>query len=505
MNVMQPMGVPNSGINLFKVQEQLKDMPQQAVMAYANGMNPGVVPPYVALGEMERRTRIEKGMQGDATPQGTVKDNLEAQIGRTVGTMGVGMPQGAPQGMPQGMPMGAPNQMQQGPQQQPAPTMMAAGGLASVPLRNHMARFAAGGITGVDEEPDYGGGGDEAPTGGDWGPDGPGQGAQGVPMPPEGATPQQNLAWARAQLSQQMGTPTVQTPSPTDIAAAYAKANPEAAARMQRPIGQEYLQGLQALQARQAQADQQSKGEDESRRRLGFYRALIDAGEATRGNRGLGGLFGGFGKSMGNSMEQDLQRAEGLRGEQAKREMIMLKAKQEIEQLQRAKDTGDMKAMQHHAEALAKLENEARKANMSAAWHAVTSAGALAGKQVAGDSATQSATIRTTGRSADVAATNASRERVAATRPHGSGRSQAKDPEYIKNISAEAKQKSAELAKDKHGIRSDADRATMQARIDTIRKELAEYAATGVVPTTAPVPTSAKFPGFTLRSVQDKQ
>ena len=36
-------------MNLVQIQERLKDMPAQALMAYANGMNPDV-PPYLALG-----------------------------------------------------------------------------------------------------------------------------------------------------------------------------------------------------------------------------------------------------------------------------------------------------------------------------------------------------------------------------------------------------------------------------------------------------------------------
>ena len=38
-------------MNLIQIQEHLKDMPTQAIMAYANGQNPQV-PPYMALGEM---------------------------------------------------------------------------------------------------------------------------------------------------------------------------------------------------------------------------------------------------------------------------------------------------------------------------------------------------------------------------------------------------------------------------------------------------------------------
>ena len=61
-------------MNLVQIQERLKDLPTQAVMAYANGQNPQV-PPYLALGELNRRKQMEQ--QAAQPPQGTVKDNIE--------------------------------------------------------------------------------------------------------------------------------------------------------------------------------------------------------------------------------------------------------------------------------------------------------------------------------------------------------------------------------------------------------------------------------------------
>ena len=64
-------------MNLIQVQERLKDMPTQVIMSYANGMNPEV-PPYLALGELNRRKQMEqKSVQA---PTGTVKDNIEQQM-----------------------------------------------------------------------------------------------------------------------------------------------------------------------------------------------------------------------------------------------------------------------------------------------------------------------------------------------------------------------------------------------------------------------------------------
>ena len=155
----QGFSAPAAGINLFKVQEQLKDMPQQAIMAYANGSNPDMVPPYIALGEMERRTRAAKNAQTGEAPQGTVKDNLENQIKQTAGIASLGnmrqqqmgqaqaqqamsTPGAVPGGVPQPQPQGEP------------PVMMARGGLASVPISSRMTSYKDGGIVG------YAGGGE---------------------------------------------------------------------------------------------------------------------------------------------------------------------------------------------------------------------------------------------------------------------------------------------------------------------------------------------------------
>lgn len=61
-------------MNLIQVQDRLKDMPTQAIMSYANGSNPDV-PPYLALGELNRRKQMEQ--KHAEAPQGTVKDQIE--------------------------------------------------------------------------------------------------------------------------------------------------------------------------------------------------------------------------------------------------------------------------------------------------------------------------------------------------------------------------------------------------------------------------------------------
>ncbi len=57
-------------MNLIQVQEHLKDMPMRAIMEYANGKNPQV-PPYLALGELNRRKQMEQSARTGTPPEGT--------------------------------------------------------------------------------------------------------------------------------------------------------------------------------------------------------------------------------------------------------------------------------------------------------------------------------------------------------------------------------------------------------------------------------------------------
>ena len=64
-------------MNLVQVQEHLKDVPIQTLMGYANGSSQ-MVPPYLALGEMNRRKQMEK--RAAEPPKSTVKDEIEQQV-----------------------------------------------------------------------------------------------------------------------------------------------------------------------------------------------------------------------------------------------------------------------------------------------------------------------------------------------------------------------------------------------------------------------------------------
>jgi hypothetical protein len=131
-------------MNLVQINERLKDLPMQVIQQYANGMNPEV-PPYLALGELQRREMSQKQMAnqgGVQGPQPSVKEQVEQKAGLMALQQMQQQQMAQQQAMPRG-PMPAPAGVPQ-PEQQPE--MMARGGLASVPVRSDMFEYAGGGI-----------------------------------------------------------------------------------------------------------------------------------------------------------------------------------------------------------------------------------------------------------------------------------------------------------------------------------------------------------------------
>lgn len=133
-------------MNLVQINERLKDLPVQALQQYANGSNPEV-PPFLALGELQRREKLKQQManaQGAAQgQQPSVKEQIEQKAG-LLGLQQAQMQQQQQQMMqprPGPVPAGTPQ-----PEAQPEVEEMASGGLARMPVRNDMYRFAGGGI-----------------------------------------------------------------------------------------------------------------------------------------------------------------------------------------------------------------------------------------------------------------------------------------------------------------------------------------------------------------------
>jgi hypothetical protein len=428
-------------MNLIQIQDRLKDLPTQAIMGYANGQNPQV-PPYLALGELNRRKQMEK--QPAQSPQGTVKENIEQQVG-LLSLQKLRQGQMAQQSAMQGaqaptIPEGSPEPTEQ-PQEEMA---MAAGGITRLPAGN--MDFASGGIIAFAE--------------GDLVIDEAARAAEGAKQrlrqygtlerrrDPEGyAAAQQADAAAQAAyqsarqqyeqkmaeagvdkaafnrgdvgaLKAQMGlgaapAPTnVQQPriqptfSPNDQSAAEtarlgragiasiapapapsatpggapggaprpsmgqmapSAPAPESAAMQllnsemststkptplaeyvppkQTPIGEEYLKYMSEREGRNKQDDEKFKERESSRAKRDFFQALIDSGEASRGQKGIGAVFGGFGKSYGKAATEADDRQAAYEKVQQERADNNAKLKFEIANLRRAEERGDSKSI----------------------------------------------------------------------------------------------------------------------------------------------------------------
>ena len=118
-------------MNLVKILDDLKNLPNQAIMAYANGSNPEV-PPYAALAELNRRKQMEQHYQNaNANPN---PPSVKQEIEQSVVKPGQASPQ--PQGIAAALPQAQPPQ--------PVPATQSAGN----PMKSGgIAKFASGGHT----------------------------------------------------------------------------------------------------------------------------------------------------------------------------------------------------------------------------------------------------------------------------------------------------------------------------------------------------------------------
>jgi len=73
-------------LNLVQLQERLKDVPMQALMQYANGANPQV-PPFLALGELNRRKKMQEGAAAEQAKEMEGAPTVKQQIEQAAGLM----------------------------------------------------------------------------------------------------------------------------------------------------------------------------------------------------------------------------------------------------------------------------------------------------------------------------------------------------------------------------------------------------------------------------------
>ena len=290
-------------MNLIQIQEHLKDMPTQAIMGYANGQNP-MVPPYLALSEMNRRKQMEK--RAAEPPQGSVKEKLEQELMQGIPQSLPQMPQGAPQMPQQGMPpQGMPQMPPQAPPQM-APQGMAGGGLTNLPMRSERFNYAPGGIV--------------AFANGDL-----------VALPEQEA--------ADIMKKQLKGESDIPMPvSREDERAALIAKDPAMAAYLNKAPG-EAMTGLMGTLKGQNVAQKQQFEERQSGQGLAtLANALMSAAEGTRGRKGSGAgeAFLGFGKTYAAAQAEDYKRQQEQAAIERAQTIEMAKLQSDVDNMQRA-------------------------------------------------------------------------------------------------------------------------------------------------------------------------
>ena len=149
-------------MNLVKAQELAKDLSIQELQKYANGFNPAMMPPYIALGALQAKEAMQKkmaAMQGGAQgEQPSVKEQIEQKAGllalqdqqqkqgqQQMAQQAQSMPMPAPEGIPE--PQDQPEPQQAEPPMG-MPMGMAHGGITRLPVQFN---FDQGGIIGYAE------------------------------------------------------------------------------------------------------------------------------------------------------------------------------------------------------------------------------------------------------------------------------------------------------------------------------------------------------------------
>ena len=95
--------------------------------------------------------------------------------------------------------------------------------------------------------------------------------------------------------------------------------------------------------------------QEKGRTRADFWQALIDAGESTRGQKGIGALLGGFGRSAGASQAKADERENAQIKMRRDQEMGMAKMRAELEAARRAEARGDFEAAFKHKQDAEKI------------------------------------------------------------------------------------------------------------------------------------------------------
>ena len=367
--------------NLLQIQDDLKTLPNdprtmQMLASYANGANP-LVPPYLALGELNRRKQLMEKKQMEMAgqpPQGTVKDQVEQQAGL------MALQQQRMQAMPQqGMPP-------QGMPQQAMPPVGAAGGglLDLIAAKANVPRMNSGGIiafsksgvakSGVAKS----GGAEDDEVADDEDTDAT---ATDVSVSPD-------EAFAEAVAGRKMAerfVDEVKAPkaeSPMEFRKRMIRENPEKYGYLETDEGPEILSRMDELQAAK-RAELAKQREESERLKPGVLQLLAQQAMQTGGMGGrqaLARMLGGYSQAQMGAEAKAIEREQGIRAQEIKLQEDKMTLVNKVQELKRARDEGDIKAEQKALMDLAKLAKDHNTTVGNLIGKVVSSTSGLAGR-----------------------------------------------------------------------------------------------------------------------------
>jgi hypothetical protein len=379
-------------MNLMEVQDNLnKLLPRpesiQYLTAAAQGGNPEV-PPFMALA---RISEINKQMQtAQNKPQPPAEPLNQSLPKQALQGMGIGaLPQGqpAPQGAPQQAPaQGAP---QQAPAQGAPQTVMAAagGGLMSLPVDPRMFEYGSGGVVAFNGED-----GDQEVEDEDVGEESDAGAGAGSGVSYDAVAELRRL---QPQIEAQMKQGVRPVRSRADIEKGLTKDYGVDEA----PIGKGYLEGLGSLKEAKAADRAQQQADIDTRRKLASSRGLLKYSDASRGQKGLGGI-GALGEHYIGSTEKFMEEETGLRQAGIKVDELLNEAQYKVQALRQAQKDGDIKSEQKADVDLAKIAKDLGVSKNTLIGRAVTGNLGVIGKQVMADAQVQAARERAKGKGA---------------------------------------------------------------------------------------------------------
>lgn len=354
-------------MNLMEIQDKLKSLPNdprvmQLLTGYANGQSP-LVPPYLALGELNRRkVEAEKNQmqQAGQPPGGTVKDQIEQQAG--VMALKQGQQQQAMQRMAQqGMQAGAP--VPQGTPQPQAQVMAAAGGgLASLVPKGYRSggviAFSKGELVDdvVAEKEN--------------------EEAEATELP---ANPKELTAKLMQEIAARRNLKAPSAETPLEARARMIKENPERYGILNEPVGIEALKRLDEVQgSRRAELAKQK--EELAQSKPGILQLLGQAAMGTRGQKGgsaLASILGGYSELASGADAKQLQQEQGLRMRELELQQAKAEAMNKVDELRLAQAKGDIEGEQKARMDLARIAKDHNVSINNLLGKQLTTAGAL--------------------------------------------------------------------------------------------------------------------------------